>query len=112
MERPRSVYRWRIYQGSCFTARASAGFERSIMRRTYLVVILSVTALLLPVAFGQTRPALVDQSGFADSIVVNAKVVSMDDRTITPDKPGHIYEAMAIKGKRIMALGTQSEIKA
>ncbi|MBI2822614.1 MAG: hypothetical protein HYX74_10345, partial [Acidobacteria bacterium] len=78
------------------------------MRATILVLILSFTAV--PGA-AQSRPAVVDAMGYADAIVVNGKFVSMDDRSTVPDTPGHIFEAMAIKGKRIMALGTQSEIR-
>ena len=65
------------------------------------------------IAFGlsQNRPALVDEMGYADLILVNGKIVSMDDRSTTPDTPGHIYEAMAVKGKRIMALGGTDEMK-
>lgn len=62
-------------------------------------------------AFSQNRAALVDSMGYADTVLVNGKVVSMDDRSSTPDSPGHIYEAMAIKGEKIMALGTTAEMK-
>ncbi|TDI11146.1 MAG: hypothetical protein E2P08_00600, partial [Acidobacteria bacterium] len=60
----------------------------------------------------QSRPALVDQMGYADLVLVNGKVVSMDDRSITPETPGNIYQAMAIKGKRIMSRGTNEEMRA
>ena len=69
---------------------------------------------MLAVGWGeaQSRPPLVDKMGYADTILVNGKIVSMDDRSITPDTPGHVYEAVAIKGKRIMALGSDAEMKA
>ncbi|MDA2935440.1 hypothetical protein MYX82_14040, partial [Acidobacteria bacterium AH-259-D05] len=56
-------------------------------------------------------PDLVAEQGYADMIVVNGKIVSMDDRGITPNTPGNIYQAMAIKGKKIMALGTAAEMR-
>ncbi|MEE8348209.1 MAG: amidohydrolase family protein [Acidobacteriota bacterium] len=62
------------------------------------------------VGLSQSRPALVDEMGWADTVLVNGKIVSMDDRSIVPDTPGNIYQAMAIKGKRIMALGSVNEI--
>ena len=49
--------------------------------------------------------------GAADTVVVNGKVVSMDDPGYN-NNPGHIYEAMAVKGNRIMALGANQQIRA
>ncbi|MEE2839762.1 MAG: amidohydrolase family protein [Acidobacteriota bacterium] len=63
------------------------------------------------VGFSQEIPDLVAQQGYADTIVVNGKIVSMDDRSIVPDTSGNIYQAMAIKDKKIMALGTEVEIR-
>lgn len=60
----------------------------------------------------QSLHPLVAKMGYADLILVNGKVASMDDRSTTPDTPGHFYQAMAIKGKRIMAVGTNDEMKA
>ena len=74
--------------------------------------VLVTLAFMAAPGLAQSRPALVEDQGWADMIVVNGKVVSMDDRSTTPDKPGRIYAAMAIKGKRIMALGTDAEIRA
>jgi len=76
-----------------------------------LTVVLVVGFLLPGLGLSQDRPPLVDQMGWADTILVNGKIYSMDDRSITPDTPGNIYEAMAIKGKRIMALGTNQEMR-
>ncbi|MBI2822157.1 MAG: amidohydrolase family protein [Acidobacteria bacterium] len=68
-------------------------------------------ALLQSPVWAQDRPALVDAVGYADMILVNGKIVSMDDRSAVPDTPGHIYQAMAIKGEKIMALGTNDEMR-
>ncbi len=56
-------------------------------------------------------PDLVGQYGYADNLLVHGKVVSMDDRSSVPNTPGHIYQAMAVKGKKIMALGTDEEMR-
>jgi predicted amidohydrolase YtcJ len=49
--------------------------------------------------------------GYADTLLVNGKIVSMDDRSSVPNTTGQIYEAMAIKGKKVMALGSNAEMK-
>jgi len=49
--------------------------------------------------------------GYADTIFVNAKVVSMDDASNSIDV-GNIYQAIAVKGDKIMKLGTTQEIRA
>ena len=74
--------------------------------------ICSFVVLLSVSAHAQTLHPLVAAQGYADLILVNGNVVSMDDRTIVPNTPGNIYEAMAVKGKTIMALGTNAEIRA
>ena len=61
-------------------------------------------------AWSQALPPEVAKSGYADSIVINAKVVSMDDWGYN-NNPGHIYEAMAVKNNRIQALNTTAYIK-
>jgi hypothetical protein len=76
------------------------------------LLLCSAVVLLSVSAYGQNLPPLVASQGYADLILVNGKVVSMDDRSIVPNTPGNIYQAMAVKGKKIMALGTNSEIRA
>jgi predicted amidohydrolase YtcJ len=81
------------------------------MRRNFCAVLLLLFgSLLIEVGLSQSRPALVDEMGYADSLLVNGKIVSMDDRSSVPNTTGQIYEAMAIKGKKIMALGTNAEM--
>ena len=77
-------------------------------------LILSALFIILSTGFGlsQAVPDLVDQMGYADSILVNGKIVTMDDRSIVPNSPGNIVQAMAIKGKKIMALGSNAEMRA
>ena len=83
------------------------------MMRTRLLTLSVLMVLALPaLGLSQDRPALVDEFGWADTILVNGRIVSMDDRSIVPNTPGNIYQAMAIKGQRIMALGTVDEMQA
>ena len=78
--------------------------------KKYLAICLLV--LLYPTAgLAQQLPPLVAQQGYADSVLINGKIVSMDDWGTVPNTPGNIYEAMAIKGKRIMALGTNQAMR-
>src|SRR3970040_1669813 len=79
------------------------------------ILSLAVLALLIlsaPILRAQTPlPPEVAKHGYADTIVVNTKVISVDDAGLN-NNPGHIYEAMAIKGDRIIALGTSERIRA
>ena len=80
------------------------------MRQKSFIICLLV--LLYPsVGLSQQIPPLVAEHGYADMVLVNGKIVSMDDRSITPNTPGNIVQAMAIKGERIMALGSDSEMR-
>ncbi|MEE8349786.1 MAG: amidohydrolase family protein [Acidobacteriota bacterium] len=81
------------------------------MKKSQFAII--VMALLLAAGSGlaQQLPDLVAQHGYPDLIVLNGHIVTMDDRSSRPDTPGHTYRAMAIKGKRIMSLGTDEEMR-
>ncbi len=83
-----------------------------IMSKGLGAVLASAVLLLLPhsAALAQVPPE-VAQQGYADTIFVNGKVVSMDDRSIS-DSVGNIYQAIAVKGDRIMKLGTNSQVRA
>ncbi|MCH6569759.1 MAG: amidohydrolase family protein [Acidobacteria bacterium] len=76
------------------------------------LLILFVLGLLMP-GFGlsQQIPNLVAQHGYADMVLSNGKIVTMDDWSIVPNTPGHIFESMAIKANKIMALGTDAEMR-
>ena len=81
------------------------------MRKGIFVAVLTLGLLGPGFGLSQQIPSLVAQQGYADLILVNGKIVIMDERRYLPDVPGHIYEAMAIKGKKIMALGTNTEMR-
>ena len=59
--------------------------------------------------FAQLAPE-VAQQGYADTIFVNGKVVSMDDISRSTGV-GTIYQALAVKGDKIMKLGTTSQVR-
>jgi predicted amidohydrolase YtcJ len=63
------------------------------------------------VGFSQQVPELVAEHGYADMVLTNGKIVTMDDWSTTPDTPGNIHQSMAIKGKKIMALGSDEEMR-
>ncbi len=73
------------------------------MNRTFFTL-----SFLLWVSMGpglaQQLPELVAEQGYADLVLINGKIVTMDDRSITPNSPGQTAQAMAIKGKSFMAL--------
>ncbi len=75
-----------------------------------LIILLLIFPVFQVVGFSQLHP-LVAEHGYADSILINGKIVTMDDWSTVPDSPGTIVEAMAINGKRIMALGTKEEMR-
>ncbi|MBI2820961.1 MAG: amidohydrolase family protein [Acidobacteria bacterium] len=79
-----------------------------------MVVRFLPTFLMIPIfGFGMAQQLPAEAPGYsvADLILVNGKVVSMDDRGTAPNTPGRLYQAIAIKGKKIMALGTDEAIK-
>src|SRR5262245_6721065 len=83
-------------------------------RRQRFAVCLWAAALLLSgaaSAFAQQLPPEVAAKGYADTVFLNGKVVSMDDNTTSTD-PGHIYQAIAVKGHEIQKVGTTEEVKA
>ena len=78
------------------------------------VLLLSAIALVFfgtGIAYSQQLPPEVEQMGYADSIFINGKVVSMDDASISTS-PGSIYQAIAVKNDKIMKLGTSDEVRA
>jgi predicted amidohydrolase YtcJ len=49
--------------------------------------------------------------GYPDTIIYNAKIVTMDDPGFNTS-PGTIYQAMAVRDDKILALGTTAEMRA
>ncbi len=85
---------------------------RYMRRTTFVIGFVGLIALLHSgIAWSQDLPLLVARQGYADLVLTSGKIVTMDDRSSVPDTPGNIVEAMAIKGKRIMALGSNAEMR-
>ncbi|MEE2823005.1 MAG: amidohydrolase family protein [Acidobacteriota bacterium] len=63
----------------------------------------------LSTSFAQLSP-VVAKSGYADTVFVNGNIVSMDDVSNSNDV-GNVYQAVAVKGHRIMQLGTTNDMK-
>ena len=72
-----------------------------------LLVILAVAAHLS----AQQLPQEVAQYGYPDTLFVNGKVVSMDD-TSRSTEVRNIFQALAVKGDRIIKLGTNQGVRA
>ena len=79
----------------------------------HLVLCLCIAAVLLLQAtdsFAQLPPE-VAKYGYADTIFFNGKVVSMDDKSASTGV-GNIYQAIAVKGHKIVKLGISGEVRA
>ncbi len=85
--------------------------SRSLMMSRYCVVVMAVL-LFFPVigSFAQQLPPEVARWGYADTLFINGKVVSMDDKS-TSTGVGNIYQAIAVKGDKIMKLGSSAEVR-
>lgn len=69
-----------------------------------------LAALLTTAAAAQQTVSVPPQVvSYADMVVYNGKVMTMDDRSIQPD-PGTIAQAMAIRNGKILAVGTNDQI--
>ncbi len=80
------------------------------MRRTALIFSL-IILYNSATTWAQELPLLVARQGYADLVLTSGKIATMDDRSSLPNTPGNIVEAMAIKGKRIMALGSNAQMR-
>ncbi|MEE2822634.1 MAG: amidohydrolase family protein [Acidobacteriota bacterium] len=80
--------------------------------RSYVSLVFHVSVSLLfgtGILWSQLPPD-VAKYGYADTIFVNGKVVSMDDIS-NSTSPGNIYQGIAVKHDKIMKLGTTQEIR-
>ena len=75
------------------------------------VCILALLVLLSSPMHAQQIPPEVARHGYADTLLVNGKVVSMDDKS-TSSSVGRVYQAIAVKGDTIIKLGSSGEIRA
>ena len=83
--------------------------DHPIIRFCFLsLFVLLLFSSLIP---AQQLPPEVAQYGYADTIFVNGKVVSMDDDSRSTSV-GNIYQAIAVKGDKIIKLGTSAQVRA
>ena len=79
----------------------------------YLSTVVAITFLIgisEPLQ-AQAIPAEVARFGYADTIFINGKVVSMDDKS-SSTQVGSVYRALAVKGNKIVKLGADQEVRA
>jgi predicted amidohydrolase YtcJ len=78
-----------------------------------LLLTVAVVASLAPhrLVAQQALPPEVARFGYPETVFVNGRIVSMDD-TSASTEVGNIYEALAVKGDKIVKLGTTAEVKA
>ena len=63
----------------------------ALIRQKHVLALVWGLLLLSNFGLAQNRPPLVAQMGWADTILVNGKIVSMDDRSIVPKVVGKGY---------------------
>ncbi len=73
-------------------------------------IVITTVALMAVRSEAQSLPPEVARHGYADMIVVNGQIISVDDGGLN-QSPGNIYEAMAVKNSRVVALGTSERIR-
>ena len=84
-------------------------FNCLVMIRNFTFTVL-ISFFLLNQSFAQTQyPEKVLH--FADTIVVNGNIVSMDNKEMLSDDPGSVYQAMAIRDGKILDLGSNDQIR-
>ncbi len=74
-------------------------------------VFVLILSLQVGLPYGQQLPPEVERMGYADTLFMNGKIVSMDDLSTSTDV-GNVYQAIAVKGDKIMKLGTNQEVQA
>jgi predicted amidohydrolase YtcJ len=67
--------------------------------------------LIFPVFSSAKNDAVQDTLGYPDMVIYNAKIVTMDDASFTAS-PGTITQAMAIRDDKILAVGSDRQIRA
>ena len=72
---------------------------------------LLVLSLQVGLPSAQELPLEVERMGYADTHFISGKIVSMDDLSKSANV-GNIYQAIAVKGDKIMKLGTNQEVQA
>lgn len=74
-----------------------------------LLLVFAMICVLASIAAGQTVNVPLAIVSYPDLIVYNANIVTMDDASFGP-LPGHSFQAIAIRDRKIQALGSNEEI--
>jgi predicted amidohydrolase YtcJ len=73
--------------------------------------VMLVGLLMVPIVSWAQNDAIESMLGYPDTIIHNAKIVTMDDPSFS-SSPGTITEAMAIRDEKILAMGTSAQVRA
>ncbi len=77
--------------------------------------VIGLTAIFITflgaVGWAQSREEILAVLGYPDTVVYNAKVVTVDDETFTDDI-GTIAQAMALRDGKILAVGSNDQVRA
>lgn len=74
------------------------------------VFLIAFMTIAITNTFAQIPPE-VSMHGYADTVFINGKVISMDDKSPSTEV-GNVYQGIAVKGNVIVKLGTTQEIRA
>ena len=81
-------------------------------KQHYFFIVVPILLLFtISMSFAQQIPPEVAQHGYAQTIFINGKIISMDDKSISTEV-GNVYQALAVQGDRIAKLGTNVAVRA
>jgi len=70
-----------------------------------------LAAMLAPVVPAQTTATVPSQLvSYPETIVVNGKIYTMDNKSVLSNDPGTVVEAMVIRGGKVFATGTRDDM--
>ena len=86
--------------------------NQQAIRKCLCAGLIGAVLLVIPCAktLAQVSPDVAEY-GYAKTIFVNGKIVSMDDYSASASV-GTVYQAVAVKGEKIIKLGTSAEVRA
>jgi predicted amidohydrolase YtcJ len=80
-------------------------------RRRRIIFLMSFLILTIPGAQAQNQVDMATQLGYPQTIVYNAKIVTIDDEEVN-ENLGRTVQAMAIRDGKFLAVGTNAEVRA
>jgi predicted amidohydrolase YtcJ len=79
--------------------------------RRMIALVLSFAAAGIAIVGAQSAGNVVERLGYADYVLYNGKVVSVDDAGFN-DNPGTIHQAIAVRDSHILATGPDASVRA